>query len=344
MTMKSCTICFLAILTVFLLNGCAERQNPTSGNVISYISRIPVRGQAKGVAVVHDTAYVSDKDFGVSVYDLTDPANPRLVDSLDQYLDAASMDYIAVDSTGRLLIIEQAFTSNLMVFDLKIKGPPLMGFGTGFVTKVQIYYDQVTLKTYRTDSNSLDGFFAENYPNTGTPENPVFGGYSFFAEYPIGAWGFAYDPATNRAVSCMDLYGFAYLDLNTVVQQTPRVLCQMNTPGATRDAALSGNIICLASGYEGLLLVDVSNDTVPVLLASMPFNNSHNIERVIVSGSRAYLMDKYDAVYAVDISNPSAPQLIGSISVSTADDFAIDGNLVVIADEDEGLIIGQIMY
>jgi hypothetical protein len=100
----------------------------------------------------------------------------------------------------------------------------------------------------------------------------------------------------------------------------------------------------LASGFEGLVIVDVSNDTLPRVLSSLRFNNSPNIERVIVSGSRAYLMDKYDGVYAVDISDPAAPQMIGFLTASSPIDFAVYGNLLVIADIDAGLIIGQIMY
>lgn len=349
--MKSISICCLTVISFILISGCAERQNPAygSGNAISFLSRIPVRGQAKAVAVVHDTAYVSDKGFGLSVYDLTDPVNPRLVDSLGSAngLDPENMGDLGVDSSGQILAVEQA--NSIRLINLRTKQYITNSdFSTGSDTKIRIIYDGQTLRTCHTDFNPTDGFFAIDFPNQGTPEVPQFSGgtVSYFANYvgPTGAWGFAWDPNGNRAVSCFDIYGFAYLDLTQVQNNHPKLLSFVNTPGATRDAAFSGNLVCLASGYEGLLIYDLSNDTLPVPVGQLQFHNSPDIVRVIAQGNRAYLLDTYDGIYAVDISNPAAPQLIGTLEAGHADDFVMSGNLMAMADEEEGLVIAQIMY
>ncbi len=342
--MNRLTICLPALLTIILITGCAERQDPSlpyGGNAISVLSRTAVRGQAMGVAMLQNTAYVSDRGFGISIYDLTDPAHPQLVDSgfVD---DALNVGSIAVDSTGRLAAVETLL--RIEVCDL-LNGTSIYGFGTGSTTKIKIYYDGLTLMTYRTDFNPQDGFFKDFYPNTGTLAAPEFPSDPILhVNYPVGAYGFDLDLAANRAVTCMDVFGFALLDLNTVVQQIPEVLCQVNTPGATRDAVLVGDMLYLASGYDGLLIYDLSVDSLPVAKGTLTLSNSPNIMRIAAAGNRVYLLDQYDGVFAVDVSNPSDPVLVGSMSVGTARDFAIMDNLIVVADEDEGLIIGQIAY
>jgi hypothetical protein len=341
MTMKPCTICLLAVLTIVLLSGCAERQNPTRGNVISFLSQTPVRGIAEGVAVVNDTAIIADRGFGFSMYDLSDPAHPRLVDSL-LTLNSSNLTYVAVDSSGRIACTQGP--SSLEFYDLQNRSY-LFVAGSSQHFKMQFMYDGQDLRLYDGDQSVVDGFFAEYYHNSGTPENPVFTTPYFFSQYNyhssgiIGASGFALT-SDNRAWVCFNQYGIGLVEYTA----TPTLVTEFNTPGLTMDAALAGNLLCLASGFEGLVIVDVSNDTLPRVLSSLRFNNSPNIERVIVSGSRAYLMDKYDGVYAVDISDPSAPQMIGFLTASTPIDFAVYGNLLVIADIDAGLIIGQIMY
>jgi hypothetical protein len=341
MTMKPCTISLLAVLMIVLFSGCADRQNPSSGNVISFISQTPVRGQAEGVAVVNDTAYVADRGFGFSIYDLSDPAHPRLVDSLETQTPF-DLTYVAVDSSGRIACTQG--TNSLEYYNLQNDSYLFVG-GSKQHFKMQLMFDDQNLRVYRADQSAVDGFFAEYYHNSGTPENPIFTTTYFSSQYnyhnsnTIGASGFALT-SSNHAWVCFNQYGIVLMDYTAI----PTVLAELNTPGLTMDAALAGNLLCLASGFEGLVIVDVSNDTLPRVLSSLRFNNSPDIQRVIVSGSRAFLMDKYDGVYAVDISDPLAPQLIGNLSASTAIDFALYGNLVLIADQDAGLVIGQIMY
>ena len=56
------------------------------------------------------------------------------------------------------------------------------------------------------------------------------------------------------------------------------------------------------------------------------------------------LMDIYDGIFVADISNPSVPVMVGTLSCVRPIDFCVYNDLVVVADEQEGLLIGQIMY
>jgi hypothetical protein len=340
--MNNRTISLLTFLSLILFSGCAERQSPNSSSgtgSLALQSRTPVRGQAEGVAVVGDTAYVADRGYGISLYDLTDPAHPLLVDSLATETPF-DMSYLAVDPTARIACTQG--TNSLEFYDLQNKVTLPMFTGSKGHFKIQLSYDGDTLKVYRTDRNLVDGFLAEYYHNTGTPEQPVFGFAAFVCNYIGGAYGFSL-AANNHAWVTLQQLGVVCVDYSTP-SLSPPVISQINTPGLTTDAAIAGNYLYLASGYEGLLVLNVSNPAAPYLVGSLALANSPDIERVAVQGNRAYLLDTYDGVFAVDISNPANPMEIGSLSASTAIDFTVSGDLVVIADEDAGLIVAQILY
>jgi hypothetical protein len=348
-------ICCFSLLTLILVTGCAERRNPTtsgSGNALALLSRTPVRGEARSIGVARDTAYVFDYRYGISIYDLRDPAHPQLVDSMRLAGgDSLNVEHITVDSTGLLMAVTWLTTSSTL-YNLKTKSNMNFPFGTSGVEKIRIYYNGQTLKTFRADINSTDGFFAVFYPNNGPPQAPSFSfNASFFANYYLpaqyGAWGFGWDPISNWVVSCHGLYGIALLDLNHIlpmVPPSPELLSQLNTPGDTRDAAIVGNYVYLASGGSGLVVVDISNAAAPKVVGSLQMDNSPDIGRIEAVGNRVYMLDTFDGVFAVDVSNPTSPQLIGSLEASDALDFVIYNDLVVIADKDWGLIVGQIMY
>jgi len=330
----------LALAALSLICGCAERQDanlPYGGNALAYLGRTPVRGVANDAAFANGLAYVADAPFGISIYDLADPAQPQLVDSLD--LADPNLKLVAIDSTGRIAAIQASYS--VYFYDLAT-GDFLFTAGSSGQYEVELLYDQNTLNVYRSDINPGDGFYCERYLNTGSGDSLAFGAPFFYSRYNAQqTYGFARNGA-DQAYVCLDLLGFVLVDYSVAV--TASVVAQLNTPGRTRDAAISGNVLCLASGYEGLVTVDVSNPLNPVMLGSLAINNATDIGYVETVGNRAYLLDTNDGLFAVDISNPSSPVLIGSLLTSNPNDFCIAGDLVLIADQDMGLVVGQILY
>lgn len=339
--MKKTNFLFLISAALMLLTGCAERKDatlPYGGNVLVYLGRTPVRGAAKDAAVVNNLAYVADQDFGISIYDLSDPANPQLVDSLATF--DPNLQLIAVDSTGRIAAVQAATAHNVQVYDLLMK-QFLFSVGSDNHYKIEVNFAQDTLTIYRADKDQGDGFNVEKYVNSGSGDTLSFGFPVFFSNYGNSAYGFAL-ANDNKAYVCRDILGFVLLDYTSSGAAT--VLVEMNTPGKPRDAGLSGNTLCLAAGYEGLLTLDVSDPINPVMLGSLIIQNSKDVERIEVVGNRAYLQDAFDGILAADISNPSSPMLIGTLPLGDPNNFCVAGDLVLVADEDMGLVVGQILY
>jgi hypothetical protein len=333
----------LIMAGLVLLYGCAERQDANLPyNVITYLSTTPVRGQAYDVAVVGNRAYVADYYYGIGIYDLSDPAAPQLVDSIQT--DEPYAKLVAVDPSARILAVESetSSTGQIFFYDLMNKRLILIA-GSSHTTKIRLTFSNDTLSFYRTDRDvSTDGFFVERYLNISTGDTLVISPTIFTALYQNAspAYGFALS-GSNRAYECLDLTGFAVLDFTA--PGTPTLIGQMNTPGICMDAALSGNTLCLASGYPALITLNVADPANPVQLGSLIIPNSPNVEKVEAIGNRAYLMDINDGVFVVDISNPASPMLIGSLLTSKPSGFCVAGDLIVIADQDMGLVVGQIM-
>ena len=67
--------------------------------------------------------------------------------------------------------------------------------------------------------------------------------------------------------------------------------------------------------YESLLVLDVSDPTNPVEIASLTFMGDRQLEAIFVLDTYAYLADDF-VMWIVDISNPAAPQYAGEYSDS----------------------------
>ncbi len=343
MLMKCGKFLVFALLLSGLFWGCAERNQAVGPavNTLRFISQTPVLGAAKGVAVLGDTAYVADEPFGISIWDVSDPAAPALMDTILLQGGTTKARLVAVDSTGRIGCVES--DNGLQFFDLRDKRY-LQWDGSGGHVEVELFYADDELRIFRCDKDNTDGFNYEVFLNSGTEDSLWFNYFqapSFFSQFvePYQLYGFALN-GDGIAFVCRNDVGFAAVDYSVPV--SAGVIGQLNTAGKVRDADLSGDILCLAAGYEGLITVDVSDPSAPVELGSLRFANATDIRWVKVENDRAFLLDDYDGVFAADISDPSHPTRIGQMETSDPNGFCLAGGYLYIADEDMGLVIGAI--
>lgn len=89
------------------------------------------------------------------------------------------------------------------------------------------------------------------------------------------------------------------------------------------DFVWEGDLVYLADGPGGLVVVDVGNPYLPAEVGR--FDPIWEVSGVDVAGGRAYLANERDGLLVVDVTDPAAPFLVGE--VETAD----NANAVVVA-------------
>ena len=334
------------LAVISLLLGCAEREDAvmpygSGGSALVYISTTQVRGTAKDVAVVGNLAYVADEPFGISIYDVTDPSQPQLVDSLD-LVNSTKADLIAVDASGRIAAVQT--DGDIKIYDLATK-EFLMNRGSRGHVDIEVYFEDNVMRLFRCDTDAGDGFNYETFTNTGSEDTLSFSSSpDLSSQYKelYSLYGFCLG-SNNTGYITRNSAGLAVVDYG--VSGSAEVLGELNLPGKVRDAALKGeNVLCLAAGYEGIITVNVSDPDYLELLGSLRIEYATDIEWVEVMGDRAYLLDDNDGVFVVEVSNPFLPTLIGEMPLSDPNHFFVTEDFVFVADEDMGLVIGQIVY
>jgi hypothetical protein len=97
-------------------------------------------------------------------------------------------------------------------------------------------------------------------------------------------------------------------------------------PTATRDLTVSGNLLFASMDQEGLVIIDISDPTAPVVLSNFVAQNNDEVLACAVSGSYAYLAvdSGNQGLQVLDVSDPTAPVFLGSSGYRMID-AVVDG-------------------
>ena len=94
----------------------------------------------------------------------------------------------------------------------------------------------------------------------------------------------------------------------------------------------------LANGRSGLLIVDVSKPTKPVILASVAIPGFCKTLHVI--GNTAYVISHPDGISLINIKNPKKPILMSSISIAgLSRGLQVDDDLIYVAQKERGVAV-----
>ena len=114
-------------------------------------------------------------------------------------------------------------------------------------------------------------------------------------------------------------------------------VAQLGT-GPYDDVFIDGSYAYCAAGPTGMDIIDISNPTNPVRVAT--YNTEGLVNGIYVSGNYAYVADWDAGLQIIDISTPSAPSLAGSYNTSgRARGVHVSGNYAYVADGSAGLQI-----
>jgi hypothetical protein len=194
-------------------------------------------------------------------------------------------------------------------------------------------------------------------PAIGRPYNvEIAGSYAYVADWYGGlhildlsdpelpqAIGYLWLPGPTCDVSVADEYAYAscgeaglrIVDIGDLA--SPIQLATVDTPGHAWSIALAGSFAHVADGDAGLTVLDISDPASPELLGRV--DTPGDARDVIVSADYVYIADSCGGLQVVDVSDPVAPTLIGSIGASRPRGVVTDGDLIYVADEQDGLWI-----
>jgi len=306
------------------------------------------------LAISGTTVYLGDRDY-LRIYDTSDPATPTQISQID--LIFSYCNDVSVVGTKAYVLISGA----LLVYNIATPSSPhLLGsYGLPNAQKVSV------IDTTAFIASGSAGMQVVDVSNPKTPrpfvsidtlsaaqdvviENSI----AYVSEWSTGLQvfdvslpglpallstelieqgtsGVAVQDATVYTTSRNKVYIFDATD--------PTKLSLLNTidlPGAT-GVTVVGTTLYVACGESGFHIIDVSDPSTPVILASrQTVRGAHSIT---VHDSIAYIVLWSQFVQMVDVSNPTAPLFLGRlVSAIHPVDVAIIGTTACMIDTGGG--------
>jgi hypothetical protein len=337
-------------MTLFLLLiSCAERQNPAQPSPPGYeiVTTIPPLGIYHHLYIdsVDQTGYLSADYIGVLKLNLSNPANPIIMDTLKNSLTPGPLASSWFSQQSNIIYMElwpyagqsgvRAFgmdsINTASAFLLNGGSPPVQKFQVRefFPDSSSTYVDSIHL--YLGDIGEVNSFCRVPYVRMGN----IFIQRGSDNYSPLVVYDFVI--RDSLAYLAVDEYGMRIVNLSPSYV-FPEV-GGFDTEGFCRGIDLQGDYCYLADRHWGLQILDVANPAQPVRVANLKFPGADDCEKVKVHGDYAAVLDAYDGVYMIDISDPANPVELFSFDTITPTDILLTDNYLYVIDEDAGLII-----
>jgi len=266
-------------------------------------------GNAHGVAILGNLAFVADTMSGLQIIDFTNPTAPILRGSYD----TPGFAY-AVALAGNYALIADGL-SGMQILDISnLAMPSYLGtYDTpGSLRDIAIFGNLAYLADEGTGLHIVDF----SIPSAVA----LRGNYSSMAAQSIATSG-------NRTYITDEYEGLHII--NTSNPANPRLSSTYDTPWYTNGVAISNQLAFLADSHVGLQIVDISNPEEPSFLgSSAPPYNPRSVDMV---GNIAFVADQFHAMRVIDLTDPRNPQLLGESNLSGGTDIAVVGNYAYVA-------------
>ncbi|MDD4909741.1 MAG: hypothetical protein PHR44_03575, partial [Candidatus Omnitrophica bacterium] len=258
-----------------------------SGNLANSVGRLHISGCfASRIYTLGTYAYLIGSREGVlKVVDVSDPAAPALVGSLD----TSSYAY-DVYVSGNYAYLAGS-NAGLQIIDVSDPAAPALvgrldtsGFARGVHVSGNYAYianDKAGLHIVDVSDPTAPTLVGSIELNGTSKTVCVSGNYAY-----VACWS----------------GGLQIIDVSNPA--SPVLVGSFDTSCDFVD--VSGNYAYIANDCVGLQIVDVSNPASPVLVGSL---DEYPAFKVRVSGKYAYVVNTYDELLIIDISDPAAPAL-----------------------------------
>lgn len=138
--------------------------------------------------------------------------------------------------------------------------------------------------------------------------------------------------ARNLAFVSFGTSGIWILDIKD--PSNPQEIGRYDTPGSTHHSSYRGDLIFLADGSNGMLVLRASNLSVPSLLSSLQTTSARNL---LWFGTDLFLADGSGGLKIIDITFPDSPVVVRSVSFSSLNSILNIGHRIISSDGTEGL-------
>ncbi|MBD2141411.1 DUF4347 domain-containing protein [Anabaena sp. FACHB-1250] len=280
-------------------------------------------GNARGVQVVGNYAYVADRD-SLQIIDISNPTTPTLKGNYD-----TSDDYFSDSADGVQVVGNYAYVADgydgLKIIDISNPTTPTLkgNYNTsGYAFGVQVVGNYAYVADYDKGLQIID---------ISNPTTPTLKG-----NYNTSSYALSVQVVGNYAYVADGYSGLQIIDISNPT--TPTLKGNYDTPGFAFRVQVVGNYAYVADEYSGLQIIDISNPTTPTLKGN--YDTSSYAYGVQVVGNYAYVADEYSGLQIIDISNPTTPTLKGNYDTSgRAFGVQVVGNYAYVADGYDGLQI-----
>ena len=333
----------VAWMGLLVLAGCGEQdlyRPPTSPFTVT--GRVAMPSETQDVAILGHYAYVTAGEGGVFVVDIQDPDHPQRVfwkDTQKFARSAAAVRTYEPDGSVRDILFVVEGTEGLVPFDATQIPDTLIQLSSGTPA-----YDAQKLciapPAFLTDSYEL--YLADTWRSiTGfvsTPGNPG----NLDQKARIEPYGYTKDVALSsdntHVFVADDEMGVTVVDATQIYQLKLTIVGNTDLPGTALDIDVAGDFVFVAAGKGGLQILRADANYIPQWVAALTL--AGECLAIAVRDGLAFLAAKDAGLYVVDVRDPYNPASLGRVPTSYAQGVAVgEGNVVCVADRDEGLIV-----
>ena len=344
MRMRRSTFLVIAV-TLLLLAGCGRQdlyELPDSPYPL--LSRLAFPAANEGVDVLGDYAFLAGGEAGLHVVDISDPAEPVLVTTINttKYAEAIKVVRTFPNRTLTDIALLVEGTEGTTAYDITdpagaanlVSGSTAIN-GNGLFLEQPVDPDEPFL-LYQAEGwkgvrvlRSIPDFpgqldYLGDFAGTLGEANAVSvkDGYAYVADNEMG-------------ITVLEIYRMIEEDLPP---GQDLVVGWADTPGTALGIDVEGDYAYIADGVMGIAIFEIDGATDPVLVGSLDLPAySRAIE---VRDGLAFIAAATGGLHIIDVSDPSNPTYAGNVPSSYASDIALtEDGLVLISDYDEGLLI-----
>jgi hypothetical protein len=288
-------------------------------------------GQAVGVQVVGNYAYVADGDSGLQIIDISNPQNPIFKGNYDT--PSISYDLKVV---GNYAYVADNH-SGLQIIDISNPQNPIL---KGNYDTPGLSYGLKVVGNYAYVADYYNGLQIIDISN---PSNPILKG-----NYDTQGWSVDLDVVGNYAFVGDYYNGLQIIDISN--PSSPILKGSYATPGNAFSVQVVGNYAYIVnngfsfSGSNTLLqIIDISDLSNPILKGSYNATSTSGGANIQIVSKYAYVTNWHKGLEIIDISNPTSPTLKGNYDTSSSGSYAqklqVVGNYAYVANYDGGLQI-----